>query len=380
MSSSHMDQAEMENFQRMSDAYQPDVTKLSGTHTQYRRIIGDGKCGWRAAVFGYFELLLQTADVATIIAEKERINGFKRLFQDFGTSEDIYEFFVEPTEEVFDKIIDAARNGNRDESFLVETFNVQNHADSIIFHFRLMTSVFMKRNAELYQGFLEEPVESYCQNKIEAVGQEIEQPGLYAVTSGVISPGGIFALEVLYLDLSEGDQVTRHSFLEGSANCPTITLLYRPGHYDMLYRAPHQQTWVQYQPDEDMLVHESVESVGMDNPTSLWALTDLANEFSLFNAGDGFSDMNTMPYDQFPMPHGAVDHTFNPPISASIAEPEMSASPSVSLSSSVSPPQPDPFRMSSQMYRPQSHGQVTMTAEPFRKYSFPPNLSYQSHS
>ena len=91
-----------------------------------------------------------------------------------------------------------------------------------------MTSVFMKLNPELYAGFLEQSLESYCANKIEAISQEIEQTGLYALASGVISPGCNFGVEVLYLDLSEGEEVTRHHAFKGPENRPTITLLYRP--------------------------------------------------------------------------------------------------------------------------------------------------------
>lgn len=90
-----------------------------------------------------------------------------------------------------------------------------------------MTSTFLKLNASLYEGFLEVPVEEYCATKIEATNQEIEQPGLFALTTGVIAPGG-FGLEVLYLDRSEGDDVTPYNFVPEGQHLPTITLLYRP--------------------------------------------------------------------------------------------------------------------------------------------------------
>lgn len=43
------------------------------------------------------------------------------------------------------------------------------------------------------------------------------------------------AFEVLYLDRSEGGEVTRHEGGKGQEG--TVRLLYRPGHYDLLYKA-----------------------------------------------------------------------------------------------------------------------------------------------
>jgi ubiquitin thioesterase protein OTUB1 len=64
----------------------------------------------------------------------------------------------------------------------------------------------MQFHSEQYQPFLEGmTVFDYCKTQIEAHAQEIDQAGLQVLTDGIIAPAGI-ALEVLYLDLSEGDE------------------------------------------------------------------------------------------------------------------------------------------------------------------------------
>jgi ubiquitin thioesterase protein OTUB1 len=86
----------------------------------------------------------------------------------------------------------------------------------------------MQFHPERYQPFLEGmTVYDYCKTQIEAHSQEIDQAGLQVLTDGIIAPAGI-ALEVLYLDLSEGDKVTPHAFVPNATNWPTIRLLYRP--------------------------------------------------------------------------------------------------------------------------------------------------------
>jgi ubiquitin thioesterase protein OTUB1 len=85
----------------------------------------------------------------------------------------------------------------------------------------------MQFHADQYQGFLETTIEDYRQSRIEAHAQEIEQIGLQALTDGIVAPAGV-ALEVLYLDRSQGDEVTPHMFVQDAHDRPTIRLLYRP--------------------------------------------------------------------------------------------------------------------------------------------------------
>jgi ubiquitin thioesterase protein OTUB1 len=85
----------------------------------------------------------------------------------------------------------------------------------------------MQFNAAQYEPFLGMSAHEYCKTHIEAHAQEIEQAGLQVLTDGIIAPAGM-AVEVLYLDRSEGDEVTPHMFVPDAANLPTIRLLYRP--------------------------------------------------------------------------------------------------------------------------------------------------------
>ena len=90
-----------------------------------------------------------------------------------------------------------------------------------------MTSAFMALRPDTYEPFLEMPLAEYRAMRIDPTNQEIDQIGLQALVDGVISPAGI-ALEVSYLDRSEGDEVTPHRFVEDSLGWPAVRLLYRP--------------------------------------------------------------------------------------------------------------------------------------------------------
>ncbi|KAJ5769137.1 hypothetical protein N7520_003696 [Penicillium odoratum] len=256
---------EMERFQKLSNEFEPDVqgplvspkqssqsiameyanadptfatktSALSITHPMSRIMKGDGNCGWRAVAFGYFETLFNLRDSMRVQRELERIKSLSALLDQVGLQRDLYDIFVDATVEVFAQTLTAIQNGDQDETFLVNAFNDEYESSALITHFRLLTSAWMKLNPHRYQAFLSLPLDSYCASRIDTVRTEIDEVGLQALVDGVIEGAG-FGVEILYLDRSEGDAVTPHQLSPNRPSEATIRLLYRPGHYDLLYRA-----------------------------------------------------------------------------------------------------------------------------------------------
>ncbi|RMD40879.1 hypothetical protein DV735_g4225, partial [Chaetothyriales sp. CBS 134920] len=234
---------ELEEFQKLSDharlplvnlvaeyaqadpTYVAKTQALARTCEAYRRIIGDGQC----TVFGYFEILLKSADHGLVIQEQIRIQTYSEMMKSVGLDVELLEIMFEHTFELFDAIRRAIESGNLADSVVLNSLNDSNVSDSIT-----MTSAYMAANPDSFQPFLEMPLHEYRQLRIDPANQEIDQIGLQALTTGVIAPGGI-SVEVLYLDRSAGDQVTPHNFAPHIAPLATIRLLYRPGHYDLIY-------------------------------------------------------------------------------------------------------------------------------------------------
>ncbi|KAE8147787.1 ubiquitin thiolesterase [Aspergillus avenaceus] len=256
---------EMERFQKLSNEFEPGIqgplvsakqssnaialeyasadttfaTKtnaLAVTHPFFRIMKGDGNCGWRAVAFGYFENLFNLRDLLRVHRELNRIKSLNILLQQIGYEEHLYEIFVDATETVFSQISDAIQGGVRDDSFLVDAFNNEYNSNGIITHFRLLTSAWMRLNPARYQAFLALPLDQYCTTRIDTVKTEIDEVGLQALINGVIEASD-FAVEILYLDRSDGDAVTPHLLTPARPSAATIRLLYRPGHYDLLYQA-----------------------------------------------------------------------------------------------------------------------------------------------
>ena len=88
----------------------------------------------------------------------------------------------------------------------------------------------MKTRDEYAPWLLGQTVEQYCKNQIEPMAAEIDHVGLVALKDALLSPAGI-SLEVLYLDRSEGSEVTMHRFdpvTNGGYTIGSVRLLYRP--------------------------------------------------------------------------------------------------------------------------------------------------------
>lgn len=255
---------ELERFQKLSNEFEPDIqgplvsqkqssntialeytnadpnfsakaSALAVTHPMSRIMKGDGNCGWRAVAFGYLENLFALRDTLRVQRELMRVKSLSTLLNQVGQQEHLYEMFVDATEEVFTKISQAIQNGIQEESFLEDAFNDEYNSSAIISHFRLLTSAWMKLNPQRYQAFLPVPLDEYCATRVETVKSEIDEVSLQALVDGVISGSG-FAVEILYLDRSEGEAATLHLLTPNQPSVATIRLLYRPGHYDILYR------------------------------------------------------------------------------------------------------------------------------------------------
>lgn len=181
----------------------------------------------QGAVFRYFEVLAESRDPGLLEQENIRIRSFEDVMKMAGVSYDLLEDFFEQTWDLFKELSNASMNGTSALPLVVAAFNDEGRSNAIVYHFKMMTSSYMALHADDFEPFLEMPLNEYRQARIDPTNQEIDEIGLQALSRGVIAPAG-FAVEVLYLDRSAGDEVTPHEFISGGDKKPTIRLLYRP--------------------------------------------------------------------------------------------------------------------------------------------------------
>jgi len=117
-------------------------------------------------------------------------------------------------------------SGGMTEAELYNKFQDQGVADYLVVFLRILTSAELRKNAEFYSNFIEEKtLEEFCQLEVEPMYKESDHIHIIAITAALG-----FCVRVIYMDRGTGGT---HDFPEGSS--PTAHLLYRPGHYDIIY-------------------------------------------------------------------------------------------------------------------------------------------------
>ena len=92
------------------------------------------------------------------------------------------------------------------------------------------------------QGLTDLDITTFCRRLVDPMDEESDHVQIVALTDALHVP-----LRVVYLDRSAGAMgaagdasplgahVDRHDFLPPGTGHPSVHLLYRPGHYDILY-------------------------------------------------------------------------------------------------------------------------------------------------
>lgn len=129
--------------------------------------------------------------------------------------------------------LDALESNFRDDSV----------SNMVVMFLRMITSCEIRRRQDFFGAFIagmyDDPaassVDSFCCRFVEPMGEESDHLHCVAITDALQIP-----VRVVYLDRSGGgdDGATEHNFVPDGLpqdSDPRVHLLYRPGHYDVLY-------------------------------------------------------------------------------------------------------------------------------------------------
>lgn len=113
---------------------------------------------------------------------------------------------------------------------LHKLFNEQGYSDYVVVYLRLITSGQLQEGADFYQNFIDGhcTMSEFCHQEVEPMYKESDHIHIIALCSALN-----VGVRVEYMDRGEGDKVRAHEFPEGLI--PKVFLLYRPGHYDIVY-------------------------------------------------------------------------------------------------------------------------------------------------
>ncbi|GAA5911351.1 OTU family ubiquitin thioesterase [Sporobolomyces salmoneus] len=236
-----------------------------------RRSRGDGDCFYRAFIFS----LLSTYLSRPAALSAQLLSTFESLLpllSACGFEEIVWSDFWEPLRDILRRMGPEEKDGGARKNGearlgpgeLFQLFNDQETNSCIIVHLRLLTSAYLRTHSDDFTPFLfaleDDPrflteggaptMENFCQFHVEPVNREADHLQIVALSRALGAP-----LRIAYLDQSGlsgvggggegaeegGGQVNFIEFEEERAKEDGIVsvegaLLYRPGHYDILYR------------------------------------------------------------------------------------------------------------------------------------------------
>uniref|UniRef100_A0A0D3H2N1 Ubiquitin thioesterase n=1 Tax=Oryza barthii TaxID=65489 RepID=A0A0D3H2N1_9ORYZ len=228
-------------FQSGSPILQEKIKLLGEQYDALRRTRGDGNCFYRSFMFSYLEHILETQDKAEVERILKKIEQCKKTLADLGyiefTFEDFFSIFIDQLESVL-----RGHESSIGAEELLERTRDQMVSDYGLF----VTSGEIQRRAEFFEPFISgltnSTVVQFCKASVEPMGEESDHVHIIALSDALGVP-----IRVMYLDRSSCDagniSVNHHDFSPeanssdgaAAAEKPYITLLYRPGHYDILY-------------------------------------------------------------------------------------------------------------------------------------------------
>ncbi|OAE33166.1 hypothetical protein AXG93_4773s1390 [Marchantia polymorpha subsp. ruderalis] len=187
------------------------------------------------------EHILETRDETEVKRIQKNIEQSKKALIELGYQEFTFEDFLSIFVEQLDSVL-PGRESSVDIDQLVEKCRDRYISDYVVMFFRFVTSAEIRKRAEFFEPFIlglsNMNVQQFCKTSVEPMGEESDHVHITALSDALGVP-----VRVVYLDRSVGadgknTDVNHHDFLP--PDCPTVemppvVLLYRPGHYDILY-------------------------------------------------------------------------------------------------------------------------------------------------
>jgi len=209
--------------------YKLKVSDLASKYKSIRKTRPDGNCFFRAFAYAYLEYLVRNKEdyeQFRELAQSSRERLIKLGFPQF-TLEDFHDTFMSVVERV-------APTDNEEETLqeLHNLFNEQGYSDYVVVYLRLITSGQLQEGADFYQNFIDGncTMEEFRHQEVEPMYKESDHIHIIAICTELN-----VGVRVEYMDrgAAEGGKVIAHDFPDGLK--PKVFLLYRPGHYDILY-------------------------------------------------------------------------------------------------------------------------------------------------
>uniref|UniRef100_A0A0K0EZT6 ubiquitinyl hydrolase 1 n=1 Tax=Strongyloides venezuelensis TaxID=75913 RepID=A0A0K0EZT6_STRVS len=213
-----------------SPEFSKKAVQLSNIYGHVRRVRGDGNCFYRSILTALLEKCLTDK---TLLQQFQKLAGdWREKFFAMGFPELTTSDFCDS----IDELLKNLENGVYDNNSLMVTLGDENIANYYVAYIRILTSAFLRENKDLYEGFIEggRTMEAFCLDEVEPMWKECDHITIIALVNALK-----VNIRIEYMDQSHSPEGGIHYDICGSDSPnsePFLFFLYRPGHYDILYK------------------------------------------------------------------------------------------------------------------------------------------------
>eukprot|EP00775_Hariotina_reticulata_P006107 gene6107-6345_t len=225
------------------------VGKIAALQSQYssmRRIRGDGNCFFRSFIYRYLEWLLQQQHEQECQRFASCLQEWKQKLLEAGYDaivfEDPLDMLLQQVHAIL--ISPTGVEGGISQQQLLDNFRDDTWSNTCVMLLRFITSAEIKRRVDHFEPFVggqyEMDVATFCERSVDVMGEESDHIHAQALTDALKVPVRIVQVdssqsaEAGVVDMQPEGCSPQEQLALGPAR---VHLLYRPGHYDILYPA-----------------------------------------------------------------------------------------------------------------------------------------------
>jgi len=218
----------MEDYKSNSE-YANSVKQITDKYKHMKKVRRDGNCFYRSFIFRLFEYICIKNNKALYEHVIKKIKEAKDLIErngyDWSFIQDFYNIFYMEFHHCFNSL-EACQISVRD--YLDKLFSDKEKGNYLIYFVRFCIAAFLKENSFLYEVYVDGPFGNWITSEVEAIDHEADQIQIMACVNYFE-----IGVRIEYLHPFKNETM---KFPEDKPDDQIfITVLFTPGHYDLLY-------------------------------------------------------------------------------------------------------------------------------------------------
>ena len=218
----------MEDYKSNSE-YANSVKQITDKYKHIKKVRRDGNCFYRSFIFRLFEYICIKNNKALYEHVIKKIKDAKDLIErngyDWSFIQDFYNIFYMEFHHCFNSL-EACQMSVRD--YLDKLFSDKEKGNYLIYFVRFCIAAYLKENSFLYEVYVDGPFGNWITSEVEAIDHEADQIQIMACVNYFE-----IGVRIEYLHPFKNETM---KFPEDKPDDQIfITVLFTPGHYDLLY-------------------------------------------------------------------------------------------------------------------------------------------------